>query len=119
MIDWSSCKADLEDVGWGFVNSALGIGALKIAGSFKALATTEKAWSDQKIVSDWVRSVALLPGVTALRKGAMAQNADAGTHVPLPGRYGQAYRFAKAVPVLGTGLELGEAITSCPRNEWY
>ena len=119
MIDLSSCAADLRQVGWWLVNSVLNIGVLRVAKNFRALATTEAAWSDQKVVSSFVRNATLLPGVTALKMGALAQDADAGTHVPLPGRYGQLYRLAKSTPVLGVGLELGEAINSCPRNQWY
>ena len=118
-IDWSSCAADLGQVGWGLVNSAIGIGVLKVAKNFRALATVEKAWNDRKTVSSFVRNATLLPGATALKTDALARLATAGTHVPLPGRYGQAYSFAKSVPVLGTGLELGEAINSCPTNRWY
>ena len=109
-FDAAVCQADLRQTGVAFTSSALGLGAFRYLQGLKALSTgSAQAWGNAAVVGQVTKNAALLPAFMAAGTAAKS----GGTANPFEGNYATAYSLAKSVPVLGVGLELGEAMNSC------
>jgi len=107
------CRADARQLGLALAQNALGIGAIGFAKGLYVLATTESAWASAQVTTNFAMNAALLPPMMATRAAAARAG---GTPNPFDGIGGFVYSLTKMVPIVGAGMELGEAINSCTGN---
>lgn len=119
-----ACKADVAQFGLGLATNVLGIGAYRYlkagvdvtrtaraadvarrAGTGLAAATA----AEQRAAGAFIGNAMYYPSVAAISQ-AMS---GAGAPNPFDGSVALLCDIAKVAPVIGAGLELGEAIRSC------
>ena len=102
------CMHDAAQVVTSLGFDYVGLGAWDAVGNFSRLLRSGGNW--EPIANRAAASFSLAPGTEALRD---QWNDRHGAPVPLTGGWGTAYYAGGFVPVLGSGLALGEAINSC------
>lgn len=92
------------------VGSILGVEGFSYGRQLMTLSLSGEAWNDARLTASFARNAALLPPLAAVQ----VAGGSGGTPNPLEGEHGAfLYEFLRAAPVVGAGIELGEAIDSC------
>jgi hypothetical protein len=106
----AACVADAKQAILSTATSVLAIGAYRYVRALGSLTTAPAAWNNPAVTNSAVANFSLLPPAAAME---VEFNRQGGTPNPFEGNAAVAYQFFSALPVVGPGLKLGEAINSC------